>query len=354
MECIIHYKHLKVSEKLIAVTESTYKTLKDSKDIRLELGGENLHYDQCCGVPDQFNENVPLFHHREYRSKFTYVQTLKKSKVDKGNADEEPNLKRSKCTDDTFFFPNHCMFCKKSRIAVKKKEIKLSKIVTVTAQETLMKAAEFKNDFERFGSISGVDLIAKEFQKHDTCYRVYTGPIVEMDKNTVEKNERMYERGNFENVRKTVDDLIIGQMKCISIQSLLQIYGPLSWPKQYRHKLKSRLLEIYGDKLLFVTADENSPQLVINKQCLERNATSLKHSDEFVVKEAANILKRSILQQIDDSPDVPWSPTVNSLDSREPPEILKMFYDSYHLHIKRIYLLIIVYWFVLLQGILIF
>ena len=52
------------------------------------------------------------------------------------------------------------MFCNKNGITVKEKEIKLSKILTVTAQETLIKAAEFKKDIEMLGAISEVDLIA--------------------------------------------------------------------------------------------------------------------------------------------------------------------------------------------------
>ena len=206
--------------------------------------------------------------------------------------------------------------------------MKLSKILTVTTQETLIKAAEFKNDFEMLDAISEVDLIAKEFQKHDTCYRDYTRLIQEVDKAGEEKNAAMFLRGNYKAVCKIVDDLIIGEMKCMSLQSLLQIYGPVSWPKQYRHKLKSCLLETYGEKLLFVTAEENSPQVVISKQCLGRNATSIRYTDEFVVKEAANFLKRDVLQNIADSPDVSWPPTFTSLQSRKPPEILEMNISS--------------------------
>ena len=129
---IIHYKHLKVSTKLLAVNENTHKNLKDCKYILLELGGENLHSEQCKGIPDEFDENVPLYYHRECCTKFTYAQTLKKRKAESANVDVE--LKRPKRTEDTYFFPKHCMFCKKNRITVKKKEMKLSKLLTVTAQ----------------------------------------------------------------------------------------------------------------------------------------------------------------------------------------------------------------------------
>ena len=99
------------------------------------------------------------------------------------------------------------------------------------------------------GSISGVDLIAKEFQKHETYYREYTRPIV-VENIDNERTERVYQQGDFKEVCNVVNDQTIGQMKCISLQSLLQIYGPVTWSKQYRYKLKTRLIEIYGDQIL--------------------------------------------------------------------------------------------------------
>ena len=159
------------------------------------------------------------------------------------------------------------------------------------------------------------------------CYRNYTRNVNDGEDDS-EKTERVYQQGNFDEVCKTIDELIIGQKKCMSLQSLLQIYGPVTWSKQYRCKLKARLLQSYGDKILFVTADINSPQLVISKMCLERNTSTIKHTDEFIVKKAANLLKSSILKQIDDSTDLPWPPTVESLKAREPPEILKIFYNT--------------------------
>ena len=54
------------------------------------------------------------------------------------------------------------------------------------------------------GAISEVDLIAKEFKKHDTCYRDYTRPSHEVDTAAEEKNAAMYDRGNYEAVCKVV------------------------------------------------------------------------------------------------------------------------------------------------------
>ena len=41
------------------------------------------------------------------------------------------------------------------------------------------------------------------------------------------------------------------------------------------------------------------------------------------------ILKDAVLQTIDSSLDIPWPPTVNSLQTREPPGILKIFYSDF-------------------------
>ena len=150
----------------------------------------------------------------------------------------------------------------------------------------------------------------------------------------------MYERGDYVKVCKIVDEQIIGENKCVSLDALLQVYGITTWPKQYRSKLKSRLSDSYGDKLLFVNAEPNSPQVVISRECLNTRVLSntIELSDQFLVKRAATILKNAVLQTIDSSSDIPWPPTVNSLESREPPDILKTFYSDLlkpgHIHSK--------------------
>ena len=57
---------------------------------------------------------------------------------------------------------------------MKKKEEFPTKIVTYEAQETLLKIATEKNDFDLLGTIKDVDLIAGEFKKHKSCYKSYT------------------------------------------------------------------------------------------------------------------------------------------------------------------------------------
>eukprot|EP00795_Rhopilema_esculentum_P007883 gene7883-13766_t len=71
-------------------------------------------------------------------------------------------------------FPNHRMICSKQRIKVSGKFHFPARMVTKTAEETLTKAATLRNDERMLRLISGVDLIAKEFRKHEKCFLEYT------------------------------------------------------------------------------------------------------------------------------------------------------------------------------------
>ena len=89
------------------------------------------------------------------------------------------------------------------------------------------------------------------------------------------------------------------------------------------------LLREFNDELLFVTVSNNEAQVVLSKNVLT-NATKdsfMTQSRDFVLKEAAKVLKDDILALIQSVPDLPWPPTVDSLQSegRQPPESLRMF-----------------------------
>ena len=94
-------------------------------------------------------------------------------------------------------------------------------------------------------------------------------------------------------------------------------------------KVKQMLLREFNDKLLFVTASNNEAQAVLSKNVLT-NATKnsfMTQSKDFVLKEAAKVLKDDILALIQSVPKLPWPPTVDSLQSegRQPPESLRIF-----------------------------
>ena len=172
------------------------------------------------------------------------------------------------------------MICNKKRITVRKQIQHPTKIDTSIAE------AELKQDFRLLRLICGADLIAKEFQKHHKCYADYTRDVCNTKPTTVDINtESLYEKGDYVKVCKMVDEQIIGEKKGVSLVALLQVYGIKAWPRQYGLKLKSRLSCSCGDKLLFLNAEPNSPQVVISKECLNTRAmgNTIKLSDEFIV-----------------------------------------------------------------------
>ena len=66
------------------------------------------------------------------------------------------------------------MICSKERIKVGGKFQFPTKILTKSAEETLKNAANLRNDQKMITAVTGIDLIAKEFSKHQTCYVNYT------------------------------------------------------------------------------------------------------------------------------------------------------------------------------------
>ena len=62
------------------------------------------------------------------------------------------------------------MICLKERIKVGGKFQFPTKILTKSAEETLKNAAHLRNDQTMITAVTGIDLIAKEFSKHQTCY----------------------------------------------------------------------------------------------------------------------------------------------------------------------------------------
>ena len=98
---------------------------------------------------------------------------------------------------------------------------------------------------------------------------------------------------------------------------------------QYRLKLKNRLLKTYGDDLLFLSPNYHSAQVVISSKCLqEQNISSVVSiPDEKIVVKSADILRKSILNNIENEEKLTWPPTVEQLENekRSPPQLLLQF-----------------------------
>ena len=75
------------------------------------------------------------------------------------------------------------------------------------------------------GAIKDVDLIGAEFKKHRKCYKEYTRILSEThNKEGITESEAVYEKGDFESVCKRIENKIINQGKCVSIDTLMNNY----------------------------------------------------------------------------------------------------------------------------------
>ena len=61
--------------------------------------------------------------------------------------------------------------------------------------------------------IHEVDLIAKEFKKHDKCYHDYTRRIYE---NLEQEKNPVYSTGNYDAVVKIIEEQVFRQFKCFN------------------------------------------------------------------------------------------------------------------------------------------
>ena len=133
------------------------------------------------------------------------------------------------------------MICKKKKIKVNGKEQHPKNIVTFEAEKTLKKAAQLKHDEEMVLAVNSVDMIAKEFKKHDNCYRDYTRVIYSEFK---EQQQSVYDSVNYEAVCKIIADQVIGEFKCVSMETLITAYGI---GHNHPHRLKLEIIECYSN-----------------------------------------------------------------------------------------------------------
>ena len=76
MACIIHYQQFDREQKLLVANENNFKKLIYAKKVRCEVGGQNLHQDQCDSIPESFKDG--LHYHRACYQKFINVYHLKR------------------------------------------------------------------------------------------------------------------------------------------------------------------------------------------------------------------------------------------------------------------------------------
>ena len=134
-----------------------------------------MHHEQGNGIPEVPNKQY--YYHPKCFKKYVYAKTLEKRKENKC-ACEPLQLKRQKGSNERGLFSDNCMICKKHQIKVGHKFRLPKKLLTLDSANNIKETAEITEDEELLLEIIEEDLAAKEFKRHDKCYRkVYSGTL---------------------------------------------------------------------------------------------------------------------------------------------------------------------------------
>ena len=105
-------------------------------------------------------------------------------------------------------------------------------------------AAAVKNT-KLYDEVRDLDLIAGEFKVHKHCYQdfthVFTSGVGSVKKDSTPQNSPhppIYEKGDFDKVKKFINSHTIEEEQCISMKILHTSYGLGVGDTRYRSKLK--------------------------------------------------------------------------------------------------------------------
>ena len=270
MQCVVHYtkKRTKYSQ-LKPLSQNQYERIITAKEIRQKGNRENRHEEQCKSVPLlSFDPSVHGVHLDPCYKQFTKIISVH-CKRTPAEVESTTRIKRKKADESgnlIEFFPNVCVFCNQERKSANNTVYSLHKIACKDAMALIKEAAKVKNDEKLLIQIRDVDLIAKELQMHRICYIDYTR-IVTLKNKPSDADETEFAWGDFDAVKAFISESILTMNKAISITVLHQIYGTGFGDeneKVYRNKLKKRIIDEYGELLMFLKVDGNTPEVVIS------------------------------------------------------------------------------------------
>ena len=123
-------------------------------------------------------------------------------------------------------------------------------------KKTLKEVALARNDKEMIIVILEAYLTANEFQKHMKCYLDYTRIVIKSSSVAESTNEETC-LGNrdYNSVLSLIDNDALPSQQCLSMETIMMEYIGSIQTKQSRIKLIERLLNSYGDKLVFLQTD---------------------------------------------------------------------------------------------------
>ena len=175
------------------------------------------------------------------------------------------------------------------------------------------------------------DLIAKELQYHQSCYRSFTRGFSQNYREGASKEPESRElteetnTGDFESVKEYIRRQIFELKQAVSMTILHSIYGLNVDDTRYRSKLKTRILREFSDRLTFFTVHAHKPEIVFDST-LPAHEIDFQNKNGCIMK-AADYLREEILQYRDNLPELSWPPQIEDpqSDNRKPPENLLRF-----------------------------
>ena len=164
------------------MTETSFQKIKSAAEVRQSQDSENRLDNICSNIPSAFAP-AQYGYHRSCYQRFTNVSRIMKRKKEAPNTRSEfgeSSVKRRRVSQHSASTPSRllpadkCLFCDKGRIRKSGKEEHLVKCVTKTAEGSIKRAAETKQDEFIVLKIKDIDLVAKEAHYHASCRKSYT------------------------------------------------------------------------------------------------------------------------------------------------------------------------------------
>ena len=233
--CLIHYPNISIANKtkFTDIDKDRYEKLRKAKSDRLTLGGLYIteHRTQLDAVPIDFVEGH--HYHLEYYKQFTRaladLKKKQKTRADQNvsnsnsciststSSTERP--KRSTEKSEAGRFPLYCIICKtvtkRKRTRDEEEKEQPTKFTLEESVETFRKAMVAKQDKEMMDAIDGVDIMLKNFRKHESCWRQYVSVL--------RKVEKVKTEDPYDVVRMEIQETVLGRKICMSLDTLLEL-----------------------------------------------------------------------------------------------------------------------------------
>ena len=332
MECVVHYVMKDVSySELKAISQNQYERLNEAKLIRQQSSERNQHAEQCSLIPQgDFDVNLHGVHLEPCFKKFTGIiaKSKKRKAVEDISTVNRPKRSKNDATCSTSgIFPKHCIFCKKRRITIKRRIFTQHTLTTLSAEHKIRQAAEKKNDAELIVQISAVDLIAKELMMHKQRHLDYVRCLGEIEGNEDDVDDTEA-TNNFPIVKDFIQEPIIEGNKAVSMKAIHSLYKTgygHAHEKVYRNRLKSKIINEFGNQLRFLRIDGQTPEIIVSTEGLD--STTVIKDKSVILKKAAEYLRQDILDYAAKVKSANWPPTFDSLkeDEKEFPQLINEF-----------------------------